>query len=88
VEPASSIQFLSGVCHTDAFTLSGADPEGIFPVILGKIQVILLLTLAGSEGHEGGGVVESVGSEVTVRSCERLIVQIDFECSRSSPETT
>ena len=36
----------SGVCHTDAFTLSGADPEGIFPSIL---------------GHEGGGVVEAVG---------------------------
>ena len=36
----------TGVCHTDAFTLSGADPEGIFPSIL---------------GHEGGGVVEAVG---------------------------
>lgn len=40
----------SGVCHTDAFTLSGADPEGIFPVIL---------------GHEGGGVVEAVGPGVS-----------------------
>ncbi|WP_254774265.1 S-(hydroxymethyl)glutathione dehydrogenase/class III alcohol dehydrogenase [Marinobacter sp. AC-23] len=40
----------SGVCHTDAFTLSGDDPEGIFPVIL---------------GHEGGGIVESVGEGVT-----------------------
>ncbi|MGO1500712.1 MAG: S-(hydroxymethyl)glutathione dehydrogenase/class III alcohol dehydrogenase [Marinobacter sp.] len=40
----------SGVCHTDAFTLSGDDPEGIFPVIL---------------GHEGGGIVESVGAGVT-----------------------
>jgi S-(hydroxymethyl)glutathione dehydrogenase/alcohol dehydrogenase len=36
----------TGVCHTDAFTLSGADPEGIFPVIL---------------GHEGGGIVEAIG---------------------------
>ena len=40
----------TGVCHTDAFTLSGADPEGIFPVIL---------------GHEGGGIVEAVGEGVT-----------------------
>ncbi|HSK39441.1 MAG TPA: alcohol dehydrogenase catalytic domain-containing protein, partial [Arenibaculum sp.] len=36
----------SGVCHTDAYTLSGADPEGLFPAIL---------------GHEGGAVVEEVG---------------------------
>lgn len=40
----------TGVCHTDAFTLSGSDPEGIFPSIL---------------GHEGGGIVEMVGEEVT-----------------------
>ncbi|MEE9099210.1 MULTISPECIES: S-(hydroxymethyl)glutathione dehydrogenase/class III alcohol dehydrogenase [Pseudomonas] len=40
----------SGVCHTDAYTLSGADPEGIFPSIL---------------GHEGGGIVEAVGPGVT-----------------------
>nr|WP_271274599.1 S-(hydroxymethyl)glutathione dehydrogenase/class III alcohol dehydrogenase [Aliamphritea hakodatensis] len=40
----------SGVCHTDAFTLSGDDPEGIFPVVL---------------GHEGGGIVEAVGEGVT-----------------------
>jgi S-(hydroxymethyl)glutathione dehydrogenase/alcohol dehydrogenase len=40
----------TGVCHTDAFTLSGADPEGIFPVVL---------------GHEGGGIVEAVGEGVT-----------------------
>jgi len=40
----------NGVCHTDAYTLSGADPEGTFPVVL---------------GHEGGGIVESVGEGVT-----------------------
>ena len=40
----------TGVCHTDAFTLSGDDPEGVFPAIL---------------GHEGGGIVEQVGEGVT-----------------------
>ena len=40
----------SGVCHTDAYTLSGADPEGLFPAIL---------------GHEGAGVVREVGAGVT-----------------------
>src|SRR6186997_3049733 len=39
----------SGVCHTDAYTLSGADPEGLFPAIL---------------GHEGAGVVVDVGPGV------------------------
>ncbi len=40
----------SGICHTDQFTLSGADPEGLFPAIL---------------GHEGAGVVLEVGTGVT-----------------------
>ncbi len=40
----------TGVCHTDAFTLSGADPEGLFPSIL---------------GHEGAGIVVDVGKNVT-----------------------
>ena len=40
----------TGVCHTDAYTLSGADPEGLFPAIL---------------GHEGAGVVVEVGKNVT-----------------------
>jgi S-(hydroxymethyl)glutathione dehydrogenase / alcohol dehydrogenase len=39
----------TGVCHTDAYTLSGDDPEGLFPAIL---------------GHEGAGVVVEVGAEV------------------------
>ena len=40
----------TGICHTDHFTLSGADPEGLFPAIL---------------GHEGAGVVLEVGPGVT-----------------------
>ena len=40
----------TGVCHTDAYTLSGKDPEGKFPAIL---------------GHEGGGIVEALGEGVT-----------------------
>ena len=40
----------TGICHTDAFTLSGGDPEGIFPSIL---------------GHEGAGVVRELGADVT-----------------------
>src|SRR3546814_11631214 len=40
----------TGICHTDDFTLSGADPEGLFPAIL---------------GHEGAGVVVAVGPGVT-----------------------
>lgn len=40
----------TGVCHTDDYTLSGKDPEGVFPCIL---------------GHEGGGIVESIGEGVT-----------------------
>ena len=43
----------TGICHTDEFTLSGADPEGMFPAIL---------------GHEGAGVVREVGTGVTSSS--------------------
>lgn len=56
----------TGVCHTDAFTLSGDDPEGIFPVIL---------------GHEGGGIVESVGAGVTsVKVGDHVIPLYTPEC--------
>jgi len=46
----------TGICHTDYYTLSGADPEGIFPAIL---------------GHEGAGVVEAVGAGVDPESALR-----------------
>jgi S-(hydroxymethyl)glutathione dehydrogenase/alcohol dehydrogenase len=56
----------TGVCHTDAFTLSGADPEGAFPSIL---------------GHEGGGVVEEVGAGVTsVKVGDHVIPLYTPEC--------
>lgn len=56
----------SGVCHTDAFTLSGDDPEGIFPCIL---------------GHEGGGIVESIGAGVTsVAVGDHVIPLYTAEC--------
>ena len=40
----------TGICHTDAYTLSGNDPEGLFPAIM---------------GHEGAGIVVDVGAGVT-----------------------
>lgn len=56
------IQILfSGVCHTDAYTLSGRDPEGLFPCIL---------------GHEGCGVVESVGADVTSVTPGDLVIPL------------
>ncbi len=56
----------TGVCHTDAFTLSGDDPEGLFPVIL---------------GHEGGGIVEEVGPGVTnVKPGDHIIPLYVPEC--------
>lgn len=56
----------TSVCHTDAFTLSGADPEGLFPSVL---------------GHEGAGIVEEVGEGVTgLRPGDHVIPLYTAEC--------
>src|SRR3954451_23002694 len=56
----------TGVCHTDEFTLSGADPEGLFPAIL---------------GHEGAGVVVDIGKGVTsVKKGDHVIPLYTPEC--------
>ena len=51
----------TGICHTDAFTLSGDDPEGEFPVIL---------------GHEGAGIVREVGPGVTSVSVDDVVIPL------------
>ncbi|KAL9937591.1 hypothetical protein V8E36_003136 [Tilletia maclaganii] len=56
----------TGICHTDMYTLSGSDPEGAFPAVL---------------GHEGAGVVESVGEGVTdVKEGDHVILLYTAEC--------
>src|SRR3954463_2579078 len=58
----------TGICHTDEFTLSGADPEGLFPAIL---------------GHEGAGIVVDVGAGVTsVKKGDHVIPLYTPECRR------
>lgn len=58
----------NGVCHTDAYTLSGIDPEGVFPSIL---------------GHEGGAVVEEVGPGVTtVKPGDHVVPLYIPECRK------
>ena len=56
----------TGICHTDEFTLSGADPEGLFPAIL---------------GHEGAGIVVDVGPGVTsLKKGDHVILLYTPEC--------
>ena len=58
----------TGVCHTDAFTLSGDDPEGVFPAVL---------------GHEGAGIVVEVGEGVTsVKPGDHVIPLYTAECGQ------
>jgi len=58
----------TGVCHTDAYTLSGDDPEGVFPAVL---------------GHEGGGIVERIGEGVTsVAVGDHVIPLYTAECGK------
>ena len=60
----------TGVCHTDAFTMSGEDPEGIFPAVL---------------GHEGGGIVVELGEGVTsVKVDDHVIPLYTPECGECS----
>jgi S-(hydroxymethyl)glutathione dehydrogenase/alcohol dehydrogenase len=60
----------SGVCHTDAFTLSGADPEGLFPAIL---------------GHEGAGVVVEIGPAVTTLKRDDHVIPLYIPECRNCP---
>src|SRR5437763_13502556 len=58
----------TGVCHTDAYTMSGRDPSGLFPAVL---------------GHEGAGVVEEVGPDVRSRAAGDHVIPLYIpECRR------
>ncbi|CCE63778.1 hypothetical protein TPHA_0F02970 [Tetrapisispora phaffii CBS 4417] len=58
----------TAVCHTDAYSLSGVDPEGLFPCVL---------------GHEGSGIVESIGADVTnVKVGDHVIALYTAECGK------
>src|SRR5262245_24631092 len=53
----------TGVCHTDAYTMSGRDPSGLFPTVL---------------GHEGAGIVEEVGPGVTSLKVGDHVIPLDI----------
>src|SRR3954468_21508750 len=58
----------TGICHTDEFTRSGADPEGLFPALL---------------GHEGAGIVVDVGPGVTAfKRVDHVMPHYEPECRR------
>ena len=52
----------TGICHTDAYTLSGADPEGLFPAVL---------------GHEGAGIVREIGAGVSTLKAGDHVIPLD-----------
>src|SRR5688500_17948673 len=60
----------TGICHTDEFTLSGADPEGLFPAIL---------------GHEGAGIVVDIGAGVTSVKKGDDVIPLDPPACRRDP---
>ena len=63
----------TGVCHTDAFTLSGADPEGLFPAIL---------------GHEGAGIVVETGPDVTTLKRGDHVIPLYIPECRNCPRAS